>query len=103
MRHSPINQVDFSDELELRDPVLIAAFRGWNDAGDAASFAALHLKREWSGQQLASIDPEDFYDFQAVRPQVELEDGLTRRITWPSNELWGAHREGAPNDVMVLV
>lgn len=90
-------------EIELRNPVLVAAFRGWNDAGDAASFAAQHLGRVWSATKLASIDPEEFYDFQAVRPQVELVDGITRRITWPSNELWAARLQGTAHDVLVMV
>lgn len=89
--------------VELRDPVLIAAFRGWNDAGDAASFAASHLGRMWSATKFASIDPEEFYDFQAVRPQVELVDGVTRKITWPANELWAAELAGASRDAMILV
>jgi proteasome assembly chaperone (PAC2) family protein len=90
-------------EIELRHPILIAAFRGWNDAGDAASFAASHLGRVWSATEFASIDPEEFYDFQAVRPQVELVDGLTRKVTWPSNEFMGAKLSGAAQDVIVLV
>ncbi len=90
-------------ELELEDPVLIAAFRGWNDAGDAATFAALHLGRAWSATRLASIDPEDFYDFQATRPQVQLINGKSRRIGWPENELWGARIAGAPHDALLLV
>ena len=90
-------------EIELRRPILIAAFRGWNDAGDAASFAASHLGRVWSATEFASIDPEEFYDFQAVRPQVELVDGLTRKVTWPSNEFMGAKLSGAAQDVIVLV
>jgi proteasome assembly chaperone (PAC2) family protein len=87
---------------ELREPVLIAAFRGWNDAGDAASFAASHMARSWSAQRVASIDPEEFYDFQAVRPQVELVEGVTRRIVWPSNEFWAARRDDG-RDVLFLV
>jgi proteasome assembly chaperone (PAC2) family protein len=90
-------------EIELRDPILVAAFRGWNDAGDAASFAAIHMGRVWSAQRFASIDPEEFYDFQAVRPQVELVDGLARRISWPSNEFWAARLEGSSRDVIFLV
>src|SRR5919106_854421 len=90
-------------DIELRAPVLVAAFRGWNDAGDAASFAASHLGRVWSATNLASIDPEDFYDFQAVRPQVELVDGTTRKITWPANEFMAARLTGTTNDVIVLV
>jgi len=90
-------------DVELRQPVLVAAFRGWNDAGDAASFAAAHLGRVWSASELASIDPEDFYDFQAVRPQVELIEGVTRKITWPSNEFMAAKLDGVGHDVIVLV
>ncbi|MGH2806355.1 MAG: PAC2 family protein [Actinomycetota bacterium] len=89
--------------LELREPIMVAAFRGWNDAGDAATFAAMHLGRVWSAKKLASIDPEEFYDFQAVRPNVELIDGVTRKITWPSNEFLAAKLEGAAHDVIVLV
>jgi proteasome assembly chaperone (PAC2) family protein len=88
---------------ELRDPIMVAAFRGWNDAGDAATFAAMHLSRVWSAKKLASIDPEEFYDFQAVRPHVELVDGVTRKITWPSNEFMAAQLNGSPHDVIVLV
>ena len=87
----------------LNDPVMVAAFRGWNDAGEAATFAAMHMARVWSATRLASVEPEEFYDFQAVRPQVELVDGLTRNITWPSNEFTAAKIPGAPHDVIVLV
>ncbi|HEX2296242.1 MAG TPA: PAC2 family protein [Actinomycetota bacterium] len=87
----------------LNRPVMVAAFRGWNDAGDAASFAAQHLQRVWGAEPMASIDPETFFDFQATRPQVELVDGVTRRITWPANEFSAAHLGGAAHDVIVLV
>lgn len=90
-------------ELQLRAPVLIAAFRGWNDAGDAATLAAMHLSRVWSASKVASIEPEEFYDFQAIRPQVELIDGETRKITWPSNEFSAATLPDAEHDVLVLV
>ncbi len=88
---------------QLNSPVLIAAFRGWNDAGEAATFAARHLATGWDAQRVASIDPEDFYDFQAVRPNVELVDGVTRRIQWPANEFFAARLQDAPHDVIVLV
>lgn len=88
---------------ELNRPIMIAAFRGWNDAGDAASFAAQHLQRVWGATELASIDPETFFDFQDTRPQVELVDGLTRKITWPENVFTAARLSGAPQDVIVLV
>ena len=89
------------DEVDLHKPVLIAAFRGWNDAGDAATFAATHLSRVWGGEKVASLDPEEFYDFQAVRPNVHLTDGITREITWPTNEFWAARAED--RDVLLLI
>src|SRR5687767_6750756 len=89
-------------DIQLDKPVMIAAFRGWNDAGDAASFAAMHLSRVWSAQRMASIDPEEFYDFQAVRPTVELVDGVTRKITWPANEFLGA-RLPESRDAILLI
>jgi proteasome assembly chaperone (PAC2) family protein len=90
-------------EVELRSPILVAAFRGWNDAGDAASFAATHLGRTWAAEKIASIDPEEFYDFQAVRPQVHLVDGLTREISWPANEFWVSQGRHAEHDVILFV
>jgi predicted ATP-grasp superfamily ATP-dependent carboligase len=90
-------------DLELRTPVMVAAFRGWNDAGDAASFAAQHLRRVWGAKRFASIDPENYFDFQAVRPHVSLVEGLTRKITWPANEFSAAQLREAPHDILVLV
>ncbi|MEU9967871.1 PAC2 family protein [Streptomyces malaysiensis] len=71
---------------ELIDPVMICAFEGWNDAGDAASTAVGHLDREWKGEVFASLDAEDYYDFQVNRPTVALEGGV-RKITWPTTRL----------------
>lgn len=88
---------------ELRDPVMVIAFRGWNDAGEAATFATVHLARTWAAERFAFIDAEDFYDFQAVRPHVELVDGLTRRISWPANEFAAAHLPGREHDLITLV
>ncbi len=81
---------------------MIAAFRGWNDAGEAASFGAAHLERVWEAKAVASIDPEEFYDFQANRPTVHLVDGITREITWPTNIFSAAHLPGAHHDVLLL-
>jgi proteasome assembly chaperone (PAC2) family protein len=97
------NELHIDSEIELRDPVMVAAFRGWNDAGDAASFAAQHLGRSWRSKKFAWIDPEEFFDFQSVRPQVKLTDGVTRQISWPSNEFFAAQLDGAPHDIVVLV
>ena len=71
----------------LVEPVMIAAFEGWNDAGEAASTALEHLELMWDAEPLAAIDPEDYYDFQVTRPHVRLADGVTRRIEWQTTRL----------------
>lgn len=71
---------------ELVDPVMVAAFEGWNDAGDAASTAVGHLEREWKGEVFAALDAEDYYDFQVNRPHMWL-DGGSRKVTWPTTRL----------------
>ncbi|MEA2827382.1 MAG: hypothetical protein QOG43_1821 [Actinomycetota bacterium] len=87
----------------LRRPVLLAAFEGWNDAGDAASSAVRYLRDRWQAKQFATIDPEDFFDFSSTRPQVQLNDDLGREIAWPSNELSAASLPGTSRDVIVLL
>ena len=97
------SQLRIHADVTLDSPIVLAAFRGWNDAGDAATYAAQHLARVWNADLIASIDPEEFYDFQAVRPQVELVDGVTRRITWPANEIFAARPPGSRQDVLIVV
>ncbi len=70
--------------------MLVAAFRGWNDGAQGASLAAGYLARAWDAERFADIDPEEFFDFQAVRPHVSLEEGVTRRIDWPENAFFRA-------------
>lgn len=98
-----MDYVRWQDRPQLRRPVLIAAFEGWNDAADAASAAARYLRDHWSAQPFATIDHEDFYDFTATRPQVRLVQGITRRIEWPETELSWAALPGASRDVVVLL
>jgi proteasome assembly chaperone (PAC2) family protein len=88
---------------ELEKPVLLAAFRGWNDGAQAASLAAGYLAKTWEAEQFADLDPEDFFDFQATRPHVSLEDGLTRRIDWPETGFYHARPEGLDRDVVLLL
>jgi proteasome assembly chaperone (PAC2) family protein len=90
------------DIPELTDPVMIAAFEGWNDAADAASGAVDHLEAVWDAQPLMALDPEDYYDFQVNRPIVSLIDGVTRRITWPTTRMSTAKVPGANRDVVLL-
>ena len=87
----------------LESPILIAAFRGWNDGGQAATLAAGYLARLWGAQKFADIDPELFVDFQATRPSVSLEGGQTRKIEWPENAFFRARIPGASRDVVLLI
>lgn len=84
----------------LRRPVLVAAFSGWNDAGDAATGAADWLVRQRDPVRIASIDPDEHLDYQSHRPQVELVDGVVRAVTWPANECFSVTFEA--RDLVVL-
>jgi proteasome assembly chaperone (PAC2) family protein len=88
---------------DLTRPVLIAAFRGWNDGAQAASLAAGYLAKTWQAELFADVDPEEFFDFQAARPHVSLEDGLTRRIDWPETAFYHARPDGSERDVVLLL
>lgn len=85
----------------LRRPFLVAAFEGWSDAGDAATSAVGYLNERWKAQPLASVDPEVFYDFQAHRPLVRMNEGGIREITWPSTEFTYATLPGERDAVLV--
>jgi proteasome assembly chaperone (PAC2) family protein len=82
---------------------VIAAFAGWNDAGEAASNAGHHLADVWATRPFATIDAEDFYDFSSTRPHVRLVDGGQREIVWPINELSASSVLGADTDVVLLI
>ena len=88
-------------EPRLDRPTVIAAFTGWNDAGDAASNAVRHLIEAWGAQPVAEIDPEEFTDFATVRPHVRLTDGVTRSIVWPTVGIWSASTPGG--DVILIL
>ncbi|MBM7788303.1 PAC2 family protein [Tenggerimyces flavus] len=87
---------------ELEDPVLIAAFEGWNDAADAASAALDHLVDAWEAKPVAEIDPDDYYDFQVNRPTVSMEEDGVRSIAWPTSRVLIARRPAAPRDVVLV-
>jgi len=95
-----VSSLRWSSRPSLRQPVLIAAFEGWNDAGDSASEAIHHLREAWNAVPFAGIDPEDYYDFTVSRPSVRIEDGA-RRIVWPENEFHWAEPPGAPGVVLL--
>ena len=98
-----MSDLQVSYRPELRDPVLVAAFRGWNDGGQGASLAAGYLAKAWGAERFAEIDAEDFYDFQATRPMVTLEDGETRKLEWPDNGFFHARVPGSSRDAVILI
>jgi proteasome assembly chaperone (PAC2) family protein len=87
---------------DLVDPVLIAAFEGWNDAGEAASAAVDHLETVWETTPLLAIDPEEFYDFQVNRPVVATGPDGVRSITWPTTRLSYTRSPTGGRDVVLL-
>ena len=92
-----------ADDLpELDDPVVVVAFEGWNDAGDAATGAVEHLELIWDATPLAALDPEDYYDFQVNRPTVSLIDGVSRRLEWPTTRISVAKPEGSDRHVVLI-
>jgi proteasome assembly chaperone (PAC2) family protein len=98
-----MEHVRWSSRPRLRSPIVIAAFAGWNDAGEAASTAARHLVDVWATREFATIDPEEFYDFSSTRPQVRLSDGVHREIVWPTNEFSASSVLNSDLDVVVLI
>ncbi|VFA81927.1 PAC2 family [Gordonia paraffinivorans] len=91
-----------SDLPRLRRPILLAAFEGWNDAGDAASSAVEHLALEWDARPLVDIDSDEYYDFQVNRPTIKLIDGVTRRIEWPTTSISWCSPRGADRDIVLV-
>jgi predicted ATP-grasp superfamily ATP-dependent carboligase len=93
----------------LRTPVMVVAFTGWNDAGEAASEALAHLLGAWSGdttsmipELIAEIDPEEFYDFQVNRPIIDLDESQIRSITWPTTRVFGIQTPHLENDFVIV-
>jgi proteasome assembly chaperone (PAC2) family protein len=86
----------------LRAPALVCAFKGWNDAGDAASAALSFIGASFGATRFARIDPEEFFDFQATRPKVHFTEGSTREIEWPEVEVFAARIPRAPRDLVLI-
>ncbi len=93
--------IDLEDLPELNDPIMIVAFEGWNDAGEAASDALDRLAMLWGAEAVAALDPEDYYDFQVNRPRVLIEDGL-RRIQWRTTRILLARPPELGRDVLFV-
>jgi predicted ATP-grasp superfamily ATP-dependent carboligase len=86
----------------LTSPAVIAAFEGWNDAGEAASAAVSHLGTVWEAKTIGEIDPEDYYDFQVTRPVLEVTDGQTRKLAWPTTRLAHTRPTGFDRDIILV-
>jgi proteasome assembly chaperone (PAC2) family protein len=97
-----MDHVHWRDRPELRNPVLVAAFKGWNDAGEAATAALGFLADSFDATEVARIDPEEYYDFTAVRPTVRMSDGMSRVLDWPENVLHAASVPGAEHDLLLF-
>ncbi|MEP6761565.1 MAG: PAC2 family protein [Sporichthyaceae bacterium] len=87
---------------ELVDPILIAAFEGWNDAGDAATAAVEHLEEVWPTTPLGTFEPEEYYDYQVNRPMIALDDDGRRFITWPTTRISFARLPDIGRDVVLI-
>jgi proteasome assembly chaperone (PAC2) family protein len=87
---------------ELRSPVLVSAFAGWNDAAGAATTALTTAAETLDAELIAQVDPEEFFDFQANRPTIRMTEGQTREIEWPGNVLLAATPTGAERDLLFL-
>jgi proteasome assembly chaperone (PAC2) family protein len=94
--------VIWDEHPPLNRPVMVAAFEGWNDAADAASGAVTWLRRRLKATHIAHIDPEEFYDFQATRPEVSLVEGTTRKISWPANDYFAGRVEEVGRDLLLF-
>jgi len=79
--------MELEETRDLVDPVVIAAFEGWNDAAESATGAVDHLMRVWGARVIGELDPEDYYDFQVNRPVVSTDPRGYRRLTWPTTQI----------------
>jgi len=86
----------------LRAPAMVCAFTGWNDAGDAASAALQFVGSSLQATRFATIDPEEYVDFQSTRPKIRLTEGSFREITWPETEFYAARVPRAPRDLVLV-
>jgi len=94
--------IELDDTHDLVDPVVIAAFEGWNDAADAATGVVDHLMDVWNARVVGAVDPEDFYDFQVNRPMISTDENGHRRISWPTTRIAIASPPDLDRDVILV-
>lgn len=98
----PARHLRWRDRPAIDRPILVVAFEGWNDAGDAATSAISYLHDQWDARMIADVDPEDFYDFTETRPRIEFDDDDVRRVVWPANEFSIAVVPGTDREVILF-
>lgn len=101
-RFPTLEHLRWSRRPQLHAPVLLVAFAGWSDAGDAATTAVRFFGEAWDARPFATIDPEHFYDFSTTRPHVQLDENDQREIVWPENTFSSASVAGSDLDVITL-
>lgn len=92
----------FESAFSLRNPIMIAAFEGWNDAGESATGAINHLLASWTHHKLGMTDPEDYYDFQVNRPSIKVDERVVREIIWPNTVLFEVSTPHLDNDFLIV-
>jgi len=92
----------FESAFSLRNPIMIAAFEGWNDAGESATGAINHLLTSWTHHKLGMMDPEDYYDFQVNRPAIKVDERVVREIIWPNTVLFEVSTPHLDNDFIIV-
>ena len=98
-----MSQIILREKPELKRPILIVAFAGWNDAGHAATIAVQQLNAAWSAAEFAKIDPDIFYDFSTSRPWVRLEESGEQRLTWPGASFYAHQDQNGGLDAILLI
>ncbi|MGH3358441.1 MAG: PAC2 family protein [Nocardioidaceae bacterium] len=91
-----------TEPLGLADPWMVVAFEGWNDAAESASGVIDHLIDVWYAEQIAEIDPDDYYDFQVNRPFIGVKPDGERGITWPTTRVHVARPVGSERDIVLV-
>ena len=94
--------IEYDGLPSLTDPVMIAAFEGWNDAGEAASATITHLREVWQAELLTELDPEEYYDYQVNRPHISMDDSGVRQLEWPATRIYLARVPLFPRDLVLV-
>ncbi len=94
--------IEYETLPELVDPVLIAAFEGWNDAADSATGVIEHLREVWGATLIAEVDPEEYYDYQVNRPLISVDETGIRSLTWPTTSVYRVSVPGLSRDLVLV-